>query len=94
MINYTSAVNVLAKAGYYVTNKCNFDGEVFHDFNATKRDASVSLVIDESTGAVIRAEVTTRKWSDNTHRYEPTKQNIYDLQTLIEKFAPRTPMSL
>lgn len=93
MINYASAVNVLAKAGYRITNKCVFDGEVYHDFNS-KRDAGVSLIIDQSTGAVSRIEVTSRKWSDNTHRYEPVKENIYSLQVLMDKFAPRTPMSL
>lgn len=94
MMNYASAVNVLAKAGYRISNKCVFDGEMYHDFNANKRDAAVSLIIDESTGTVKRAEVTRREWSDKTYRYEPVKENILDLQTLIEKFAPREVITL
>ena len=64
------------------------------DFNANKRDAAVSLIIDESTGTVKRAEVTRRQWNDKTYRYEPVKENILDLQTLIEKFAPREVITL
>lgn len=94
MMNYNSAVNILGKAGFSITNKCHFDGETYHDFNSRKKDASVSLVIDESTGSVSRIEVTTRKWDDKRHCYQPVKENIYGLQQLMDKFAPRTPMSL
>ena len=91
MINYASAANILGAAGYKVTNKCHYDGESFHDFNSQKRDASVSLVIDESTGAVSRIEVTTRRWSDG--RYMLDKEVITGLQQLKDKFAPRTAIS-
>ena len=94
MMNYNSAVSILSKAGFGITNKCHFEGETFHDFNCHKKDASISLVIDESTGSVSRIEVTTRKWDDKSHRYQPVKENIYGLQQLMDKFAPRTPMSL
>lgn len=94
MINYASAVNVLNKAGYRLTNKCDFDGQIYHDFNSRKFDASVSLVIDATTGSVARAEITTRKWSDATHRYEPKKENIYGLQELIDKFTPKKEITL
>ena len=94
MMNYNSAVNILGKAGFILTNKCHFEGETYHDFNCRKKDASISLVIDESTGSVSRIEVTTRKWDDKSHRYQPVKEILNGLQQLMDKFAPRTPMSL
>lgn len=94
MMNYNSAVSILSKAGFGLTNKCHFDGETYHDFNSRKKDASISLVIDESTGSVSRIEVTTRKWDEKRHCYQPVKENIYGLQQLMDKFAPRKPMSL
>ena len=92
MINYNSAVSVLSKAGFAITNKCHYEGETFHDFNCRKQDALVSLIVDESTGSVSRIEITTRKRGYG--HYVPVKETIYGLQELIDKFAPRTPMSL
>jgi hypothetical protein len=91
MINYASAVNALGEAGYKITNKCHFDGETFHDFNSRKKDECFSLVIDESTGAVSRIEVSTRKWDSG--RYIPVKETITGLQQLKDKLAPRTAIS-
>jgi len=92
MINYNSAVSTLTRAGYAITNKCRYEGETYHDFNSRKRDASVSLIVDDETGAVSRIEVTTRKWENG--RYVPVKEILYGLQQLMDKFAPRKPMSL
>lgn len=92
MVNYNSAVSVLNKAGFGITNKCHYEGETFHDFNSRKHDASVSLIIDESTGSVSRIEVTTRKWEGR--RYVPVKETLYGLQQLMDKFAPRKAISL
>lgn len=92
MINYSSAIRILANAGYTMTNKCYFDGEIFHDFNSKKKDACVSLIVDESTGSVSRVEVSTRKWENG--RYVPVKEVITGLQQLIDKFAPRNVTSL
>ena len=94
MMNYNSAVSILTRAGFGITNKCRFEGETFHDFQSSKKKVSVSLVIDDATGSVSRAEVTSYKWSDNTHRYEPVNETINGLQQLMDRFAPRTPMSL
>ena len=95
MINYASAIKVLDAAGYKMTNKCYFDGESFQDFNSRKRDASISLVIDEASGCVSRIEITTRKWSDKLCRYEPVKEILTGLQGLVNKLgAPSKPITL
>ena len=86
MVNYNSAVSVLVKAGFGITNKCRYEGETYHDFNSRRNDASVSLIIDDSTGAISRIEVTTRKRENN--RYVPVKETLYGLQQLIDKFKP------
>lgn len=93
-MNYTSVFNTLRNAGFSMSNKCHFDGVEYHDFNSRKRDASVSLIIDQPTGAVERVEVTNRKWNDKTRRYEPTKQILTGLQEVINNFAPRVAISL
>ena len=93
MMNYASAVNILTKAGYRLTNKCQFNGEIYHDFNS-KRVVSVSLVVDGSTGSVSRVEITRTKWNDKTSRYEPVKEIITGLQELMDKFAPKQVISL
>lgn len=92
-MNYASAVNILAKAGYRLTNKCEFNGKIYHDFNS-KRTVSVSLVIDGTTGSVACAEITRTKWNDKTSRYEPVKEILTGLQELMDKFAPRQTISL
>ena len=93
VMNYSSAVNVLTKAGYRLTNKCTYDGQTYHDFG-TRKDTTVSLVVDQETGAVVRAEVSKMKWSDKSRRYEMHKDFIFSLQELVDRFAPRKPMSL
>ena len=93
MMNYNSTVNVLMRAGFTMTNKCHYEGETFHDFNSRRKDACISLVVDEVSGSVIRAEVTNRKWDDARGRYMPVKEIITGLQELMKMFAPRTPMS-
>ena len=94
MMNYNSAVSILTKAGFGITNKCRFEGETFHDFNCRKNDASVSLVIDEQSGSVSRIEVTRRKWDNNRGCYMPVKEILTGLQQLMDKFAPRKAISL
>lgn len=94
MINYASALNTLKRAGFDITNKCHFGGETYHDFNSRKKDACVSLIVDEVSGSVVRAEITSRKWDDASRRYVPVKETITSLQELIKKFAPRTEISL
>lgn len=89
MMNYKSTVSILSRAGFGLTNRCRYGGEVFHDFNSRKKDASVSLVIDEGTGSVSRVEVTTRKWDDKRRVYLPVKENITELEKMLERFAPR-----
>ena len=93
MMNYSSAVSVLAKAGYRLTNKCHFNGETYHDFNY-KGYTTVSLVIDDETGAVIRAEVTKMHRDMKNGGFYPGRETIVKLQDLMDKFAPRETMSL
>jgi len=93
-MNYNSAVSILSKAGFGITNKCHFEGETFHDFNCRKNDASVSLVVDEVSGSVNRIEVSRRKWDGKSGRYVPVKETITGLQELMDKFAPRKAISL
>lgn len=93
-MNYKSTVSVLTKAGYSISNKCRYEGETYHDFNKFRNDTSISLVIDEMSGSVSRIEITTRKWNDKMRRYEPVKETITGLQQLMDKFAPRKPITL
>lgn len=82
MINYRSATDTLRKAGFVLTNTCNMDGELYHDFNSRKKDASISLVLDGVSGSVKWAEITTRKWENG--RYVPVNKKIHALQDLID----------
>ena len=82
MMNYKSATEILRSAGYVLTNTCHMDGNTYHDFNSRKRDAAISLIIDESTGAVAWGEITTRKW-ENGH-YIPINTRFNRLQELID----------
>ena len=92
MMNYNSAADTLTRAGYKNTNKCHFEGVTYHDF--TRQGTTVSLVIDELTGAVTKAEVTKPRWNDESRRYVPVKEVVYGLQDLKDRFAPRTPITL
>jgi hypothetical protein len=91
MMNYNSAAETLIRAGYKNTNKCHFEGVTYHDF--TRKGTTVSLVIDELTGAVSKAEVTKPKWSDESRRYVPVKEVVYGLQDLKDRFAPKLVIS-
>lgn len=84
MINYRSASDTLGTFGFKHTNTCHMDGNTYHDFNARKRDEAVSLIVDESTGAVAWIEVTTRKWDDKARRYVPVNNRLTRLQELID----------
>ena len=86
MMNYKSTTDVLRNAGYVLTNTCHMDGITYHDFNARKRDASVSLIVDESTGSVERVEVSSRKWDEKSGRYAIVKQNLYSLVDVLNLF--------
>ena len=84
MINYRSASDTLGTFGFKHTNTCHMDGNTYHDFNARKRDEAISLIVDESTGAVAWIEVTTRKWDDKARRYVPVNNRLTRLQELID----------
>lgn len=84
MMNYKSASDTLRNSGYFLTNTCHMDGTTYHDFNSRKRDAAVSLIVDETTGSVKWAEITTREYKNG--RYVPVVKKVCALQDLIDLF--------
>lgn len=84
MMNYKSASDTLRNSGYVLTNIYHMDGTTYHDFNSRKRDAAISLIVDDTTGSVKWAEVTTRKYEYG--RYVPVTKKLYALQDLIDLF--------
>ena len=84
MMNYKSASDTLRNSGYVLTNIYHMDGTTYHDFNSRKRDAAIYLIVDDTTGSVKWAEVTTRKYEYG--RYVPVTKKLYALQDLIDLF--------
>lgn len=82
MIDCKSAISILRSSGYLHTNVCHMDGKVYHDFNSKKRDAAISLVVDESMNSVMWVEITTRKWENG--RYVPVNRKVNGLKELKE----------
>lgn len=84
MINYNSISDVLRRYGYTMSNTCRMDGKTYHDYNSRKKDASISLIVDDMTGSISHVEVTGRKWDERLRRYIPVKKTMNGLKDVID----------